>query len=264
MSFRAFAFETGRSNSSVSQSANAVLRRFEACALVAMSFSFRMATAFLYFPLPMSSKKHSILIASNNGHKLQEFREIFAQFKAPDIELLAPGALGLTLDPDETAETYLDNARIKARAFHGLVRSSADQMISVMADDSGLEVDALGGAPGVRSARFHRSAPNNDGCAALLRAMAGVPEDRRTARFRACIVLIEPDGREYSFEGVCEGSIAFDQRGGGGFGFDPVFRVAEDTRHLAELSAEEKHRISHRGKAAQEVIAFLRSERFVR
>jgi XTP/dITP diphosphohydrolase len=199
---------------------------------------------------------NSILIASNNAHKLQEFREIFRQFGAGDIELVPPQALGFALDPDETAETYHGNARIKARAFHELIRSEGN--LWIMADDSGLEVDALGGAPGIRSARYHKTAPNNDGCAALLRAMTGIPEDRRTARFRAVIVLVAPDGEEHRFEGVCEGSIGFDKRGSGGFGFDPVFRVRGDSRHLAELSAEEKHRISHRGLAAQKVIAFLR------
>jgi len=208
----------------------------------------------------MLQAKLPILIASNNAHKLQEFREIFAQFGATDIELLTPESLGLHLDPDESAETYLDNARIKARAFHHVVHSRSGRAVCVMADDSGLEVDALGGAPGVRSARYHRNAPDNDGCAALLRAMERVPANRRTARFHAAIVLIEPNGKEHKFEGVCEGSIAFEKRGTGGFGFDPVFRVAGATGHLAELSAEEKHRISHRGKAAQQLIAFLRPE----
>ena len=205
---------------------------------------------------------HSILIASNNAHKLQEFREIFVQFGAGDTELLTPEALGLALDPEETAETYVGNAQIKARTFHNLINKSLPQRrkdLWVMADDSGLEVDALGGAPGIRSARYHRTAPNNDGCVALLKAMTGVPDGHRTARFRAVVVLVAPGGEEHVFEGVCEGSIGFDKRGSGGFGFDPVFRVAGDTRHLAELSAEEKHRISHRGKAAQQVIAFLRS-----
>jgi XTP/dITP diphosphohydrolase len=206
----------------------------------------------------MSPAKRSILIASNNAHKLQEFREIFSQFGATDVELITPQALGLALNPDETAETYLDNARIKARAFHRLISNRSDGVMSVMADDSGLEVDALGGKPGVHSARYHRTAPNTDGCAALLLAMAEVPENRRTARFRAVILLIEPDGNEHAFEGVCEGAIAFEQRGSGGFGFDPVFRVGGDIRHLAELSAEEKHRVSHRGKAVQQLIAFLR------
>ena len=197
----------------------------------------------------------TILIATNNAHKVQEFQEIFAQFGAVGIELVTPQNLNLMLDPEETAETYLDNARIKARAFHGLVTGRPD--LYVMADDSGLEVDALGGKPGIHSARFHKNAPNRDGSAALLDALKDVPEGRRTARFRAVVVLIEPAGKEHVFEGLCEGAIGFEKRGTGGFGFDPVFRVNGNTRHLAELASEEKHRISHRGKAAQGLMEFL-------
>jgi XTP/dITP diphosphohydrolase len=192
----------------------------------------------------------SILIASNNAHKLQEFREIFAQFGAQHIALLTPEAIGVALDPNETADTYLGNAGIKARAFH-----ERRPDLWVMAGDSGLEVDALSGAPGIHSARYHQCAPNNDGCAALLRDLSGVPEEQRAARFRAVIVLMAPDGSENVFEGVCEGAIGFDRRGTGGFGFDPVFRIGGDTRHMAELKSEEKHRISHRGLAAQQLIA---------
>jgi len=181
------------------------------------------------------------------------------QFGASNIEIFTPQALGLAVDPDEIGETYLDNARIKARAFHHLLRKRPHRAVIVLADDSGLEVDALGGAPGIHSARYHQTAPSHDGCAALLRAMAGFPAPARTARFRAVLVLVEPDGAEHAFEGVCEGSIAFDRCGSGGFGFDPVFVVAGDTRHLAELTPEEKHRVSHRGKATQQAIDFLQS-----
>ena len=199
---------------------------------------------------------HSILVASNNEHKLQEFREIFLQFGAGDVELLTPRSIGVELDPDETSDTYVGNAHIKANAFYGAIRSVQPDLW-VMADDSGLEVDALNGAPGVRSARYHKAAPDQDGSAALLREMATVPAGQRTARFRAVIALIAPGGKEHTFEGVCEGSIGFDKRGSGGFGFDPVFRVAGDSRHLAELSASEKHLVSHRGLAARQAISSL-------
>ena len=202
----------------------------------------------------------SVLIASNNAHKLQEFREIFRLNGANDIALFSAQTLGLDLDPDETAETYLENARIKAKAFHNLIRQrSEDSEMFVLADDSGLEVDAMEGGPGVRSARYHKAAPDKDGCGALLNALTTVSEDQRQARFRCVVVLLEPDGQEHVFEGTCEGSIGFDKRGTAGFGFDPVFRVEGDTRHLAELSAEEKHQISHRGKAARKVIDFLKN-----
>ncbi|NJM42078.1 MAG: hypothetical protein HC853_15670 [Anaerolineae bacterium] len=136
---------------------------------------------------------HSILIASNNAHKLQEFREVFSQFGAGDVELLTPKSLGLDLDPEETAETYLGNALIKARAFQSLVNTMRNRLppnLRVMSDDSGLEVDALDGRPGVLSARYHKAAPNGDGCAALLREMVTMSDDDRAARFRAVIVMI--------------------------------------------------------------------------
>ena len=188
---------------------------------------------------------------------MEEFRECFTQFGAGETKLITPRELGFDLDPDETGDTYLANARIKATAFYELVHG---RDLWVMADDSGLEVDALGGAPGIRSARYHRNAPNKDGCAALLKEMTNVDEDARTARFRAVIVLVSPAGEQHLFEGVCEGSIGHDRRGTGGFGFDPVFRISGDTRHMAELPSHEKHRISHRGLAAQQVIAFLTNQ----
>ena len=201
-----------------------------------------------------------ILIASNNAHKLQEFREIFAQWDAGEMPLFSPRQLELDLDPDESAGTYVENARIKARAFHQLVRRRSDLSTTfVLADDSGLEVDALGGGPGVRSARYHKTAPHEDGSAALLNDMKAIRDGLRSARFRCVLVMCAPDGQEHVFEGVCEGTIGFDRRGTGGFGFDPVFRVAGDTRHLAELTAEEKHRVSHRGNAARQLIAFLQN-----
>jgi XTP/dITP diphosphohydrolase len=200
----------------------------------------------------MDSIPQTILIASNNAHKLQEFREIFSQFAAAKVTLLTAQALGIISEPEEKADTYAGNARIKALALHELRPD-----LWVMADDSGLEVDALNGAPGIRSARYHESAPNNDGCAALLRQLAGLPEERRTARFRAVLLVIAPDGSERLFEGVCQGLIGFEKRGTGGFGFDPVFRVAGDDRHFAELSATEKHRISHRGRATRQLILQL-------
>ena len=229
-----------------------------------MEFESGKRSCAVYFQVLMSKMATSILIASNNANKLQEFREMFAQFGAGHINLITPRDLGIALDPDETGETYIENALIKARAFHGLIRKdhaqTLDPSLWVMADDSGLEVDALDGAPGLRSARYIKNAPNNDGCAALLQALAGVPEGERTARFRAVIVLIAPNGEEHIFQGIGEGSIGFDKRGSGGFGFDPIFRSSGSSQHMAELSPGEKHRISHRGLAAVQVIEFLRTE----
>ena len=197
-----------------------------------------------------------LLLASNNAHKHQELREIFA-LAGVNLELVTPRSLGIDIDPDETADTYLGNAQLKARAF-AQAASAQGRSVWVMADDSGLEVDALGGRPGIYSARYHKQAPHGDGCLALLAELAGVPNERRTARFQAVIVLVAPDGDEHAFTGTCEGRIGHEKRGANGFGFDPVFLV-EDGRTMAELPSDAKHRISHRGMAARRAGDFLRA-----
>jgi XTP/dITP diphosphohydrolase len=155
-------------------------------------------------------------------------------------------ALGASLDVVEDGETFRDNALIKARAV-----CRATHMVS-LADDSGLEVDALGGRPGVRSARFaHEHATDAENNAKLLLELEAVPDAQRSARFRCVLALVTPSNDTPStVDGVCEGSIAREPRGSGGFGYDPLFIVAgEGGRTLAELSEEEKNRVSHRGKA---------------
>jgi XTP/dITP diphosphohydrolase len=206
-----------------------------------------------------------LLMASNNSHKHGELREIFAAVSAADggaaIELVTPREMGIVIDPDETADTYAGNARLKAQAFAQALRQlhAAARDVWVIADDSGLEVDALGGRPGIHSARYHRRAPGGDGSAELLREMQGVPDSQRTARFQCAIVLVAPDGGEYTFAGTCEGHIGHEKRGAGGFGFDPVFVLDGDTRTMAELPPEEKHRVSHRGIATRKAMHFLSS-----
>ncbi|BCX05656.1 MAG: non-canonical purine NTP pyrophosphatase [Candidatus Roseilinea sp.] len=200
------------------------------------------------------------MVASNNAHKLQELREIFALAGLTDVNLVAPRDVGLSCAPDETGATYLDNALIKGRAFARAYREQSDRRdrgeLWVLADDSGLEVDALGGRPGVQSSRYHQAAPGGDGCTALLHEMATTPDAQRTARFRCVLALIGPQGQEHIFEGVCEGRIAREQRGDNGFGFDPVFLV-DNGRTMAQLSSTEKHRISHRGIAGRKAAEFL-------
>lgn len=201
----------------------------------------------------------TFLLASNNAHKHQELREIFAMhgLTDADVKLLVPRDVGITIDPAENADTYAGNALIKARAFAAEPNRQADWL--VLADDSGLEVDALEGRPGLLSARYHKAAPQGDGCTELLREMRGVPANQRGARFRAVLALIDTQGQERLFEGVCQGAIGEAQRGIGGFGFDPIFVVEADPhqRHMAELPAVEKHRISHRGLAMTKLIATL-------
>ncbi|HEV3474146.1 MAG TPA: RdgB/HAM1 family non-canonical purine NTP pyrophosphatase [Actinomycetota bacterium] len=181
-----------------------------------------------------------ILLATRNPGKISEIRRICSDWPVrwlthedvrwPDVE--------------ETETTYLDNALLKARAAAEATGQPA------LADDSGIEVDALGGAPGPRSARFAGpDASDEENLRALIRAVAGIPRGGRTARYRAIAAVVWPDGREVWTEGVCEGSLETKPRGTGGFGYDPIFMPGGDDRTMAQLSAAEKDRISHRGRA---------------
>jgi XTP/dITP diphosphohydrolase len=189
-----------------------------------------------------------LLVATNNPGKVQEYEELLADVPLPreiEIAITFPGQEGLTLEVDETGETFEENARLKALAF---ARASG---LLTLADDSGLEVDALGGAPGVRSARYGGPlADDVDRYRKLLAALSEVPADRRSARFRCVVALALPDGKVYTVDGVCEGEIGFAPRGEHGFGYDPVFVVAGyGGRTMAELAPEVKNQISHRARA---------------
>lgn len=178
-----------------------------------------------------------IFVATHNAHKLREIGEILPGFTVHSED---PGV-------EETASDFAGNALIKARAIAAVHRGCW-----VMADDSGLEVDALGGEPGVRSARYAgepSSTPANN--ALLLKNLDGV-EDRR-AHFTCCVALIDPQGTEHVAEGRCYGTIARTASGAGGFGYDPLFVPDGFSRSFAELAAEEKNAISHRGRALAEV-----------
>jgi XTP/dITP diphosphohydrolase len=145
---------------------------------------------------------------------------------------------------EETGATYQENALLKAHAAADATGEAA------LADDSGLEVDALGGGPGPRSARYAgKDAGDEENLHALLRAVAGVPRAGRTARYRAVAVVVFPDGRHVLAEGECEGLIRTKPNGSGGFGYDPIFEPIGWDRTMAELEADEKDRISHRGRA---------------
>lgn len=190
----------------------------------------------------------SIVVATGNRGKLAEIRTLLGDLP---VEVLSAGeALGDALpNITEDGETFVDNARIKARAI------SALSMMLTLADDSGLEVDALGGRPGVRSRRFagegSTDAENN---AELLKRMDEIDDQDRTARFRAAIVVIDPWAEEELVaEGSCEGSIARKPSGTGGFGYDPLFIVQGKDRTMAELDEAEKNEISHRGRALREL-----------
>lgn len=178
-------------------------------------------------------------------------RELAAILSLPGVEIVPladwPGAVS----PEEDGATLEANARIKARA------ALAATGLPAIADDTGLEVDALDGAPGIHAARYAGpQATYADNVSKLLGALAGVPEARRTARFRTVCVALHPDGREWVAQGVLEGVILGERRGDGGFGYDPVFALP-DGRTLAEIAAAEKNAISHRARAVRALAAAL-------
>jgi XTP/dITP diphosphohydrolase len=192
--------------------------------------------------------RHPLLLGSTNPGKLREYREILHGL---DLELLAPADLDpVPPEPDEDAQTFAENASSKARAY------ATATGLQTIADDSGLEVYALRGAPGVRSRRFFGDdASAEERNAKLLALLDGVAD--RSARFVCVTALASPDGHIELFEGEVHGEIAEAPRGEAGFGYDPVFVIAGDGRTMAELTSEEKHRISHRGLAGAKLRARL-------
>jgi len=189
-----------------------------------------------------------LCIATNNAGKQVEFRELLAGWPG---EIVFPADLGLALDVEERGDSFADIAVLKAVAYAEV------SGLPCLADDSGLEVDALGGAPGIYTARYAGpGASDADRYRKLLAELGDLPPERRTARFRCAVALAYPDGaatgKEVDVaEGTCEGVIAFAPRGEHGFGYDPVFYLPEHGRTMAELPAEVKNRISHRARAMQ-------------
>lgn len=182
----------------------------------------------------------ALLLASNNAGKLREVRALFA-----DVEVVAPAELGLHLCVEESGQTFAANAELKARAY-----AAASGQIA-LADDSGLEVDALGGAPGIYSARY--GGPHLDDTGRyqhLLAQLEPYPEPaQRRARFRCVLCAASPDGRQCQAEGTCEGLIAPVPAGTNGFGYDPVFLVPAYAKTMAELDLTTKNQLSHRAQA---------------
>ncbi|RNC62831.1 MAG: Non-canonical purine NTP pyrophosphatase [Candidatus Dichloromethanomonas elyunquensis] len=191
-----------------------------------------------------------VLLATANQGKVKELKEML---KGEDAGILSLNDFPDFPDIEENGATFAENAMIKARTaalFTGLV---------TLADDSGLEVDALMGAPGVYSARF-AGIPKNDGrnIDKLLAELQGVPEKERTARFRCCLAIVNPGGREYLTEGKVEGLILQSRRGKGGFGYDPVFYLPFLHKTMAELSLDEKNSLSHRAQAFRKGMPVLK------
>ncbi len=195
---------------------------------------------------------------------MREYRELLADLP---LEVTYLDAEGITFEVEETGTTFAENAILKAMTYAGA------SGLWTWADDSGLEVDALGGAPGVYSSRYAGpGASDADRYRKLLDALAGVPWDRRTARFRCTVALATPredvpaqspdrgstsDGEARTVDGACEGIIAFGPAGSNGFGYDPVFYFPELAATMAQLDPEVKNRISHRGHAAQAAVGVL-------
>jgi XTP/dITP diphosphohydrolase len=189
-----------------------------------------------------------LLVASTNPGKMQEYRALLASLPA---RLVFPDDLGLRLTVPEDAPTYRDNARAKAVAY-----SEASGLLT-LSDDSGLEVDALGGEPGIRSSRCAGEGADDARRRAYLRERLSKTASPRSARFRCWVALSQPGGSIQYAEGICEGEILLEERGVNGFGFDPLFRVRERGLTLAELAPEEKNRLSHRARAVQVIWPYL-------
>lgn len=203
------------------------------------------------------TENRRLVIATTNPHKVEEFRELLADVP---FTLLSLSDLGVTQDVAETGETFEDNAIIKARAY------AEETGLLTLADDSGLEIDALDGGPGVYSARWAGDDVTYDvRNRMLVERLAGLPDAQRGARYRCAIAIALPPPRGLVgvVDGVFEGRIATEPAGHGGFGYDPIFYVPEQERTVGQMTAEEKHRISHRARAARAakpLLALLASE----
>jgi XTP/dITP diphosphohydrolase len=190
-----------------------------------------------------------LLIATNNPGKVREYRILL---KGVPFELVSPLSVGIKTVVAEVGKTFEENARLKARTL------AKESQLLTLADDSGLEVDALGGEPGVMSARYAgEKATDAERINYLLAKLTDVPEDKRTARFRCVIAITRPEGKTEICSGECSGFIALEPHGDNGFGYDPIFFIPEMSETMAELPMAVKNRISHRGRAAKKARRLL-------
>jgi len=193
-----------------------------------------------------------LLLATNNEGKAREYRSLL---EGVPFELVTPAEVGISTEVAEVGKSFEENARLKATTL------AAESGLLSLADDSGLEVKALGGEPGMLSARYAgEGASDEDRVSYLLTKLEGVPQERRTARFRCVIAIATPQGEVEFCSGECDGVIAFAPRGEGGFGYDPIFYLPEMGKTMAELSSETKNRISHRGRAAEKARQLLKEK----
>ena len=209
-----------------------------------------------------------ILIASNNPGKLVEFEALLQPVEDfGQVELILPRQIGLVLDVIEDGQTYAENAALKAQAYFRAVSKLEGEKLVILADDSGLEVDCLGGAPGLYSARYspqagaiHKVRPVGDDAdrrAYLLRNLEGYPRPWQ-AHFHCTVALISPAGELVYTHADCPGEIIPTERGSGGFGYDPIFLLSALGRTMAELSMEQKNQLSHRALAVKAAVPILR------
>lgn len=191
-----------------------------------------------------------LLLATNNPGKA---REIVSLLRELPLELVLPRELGITSDIDEVGGSLEENAALKATAL------ASQSGLLALADDSGLEVEVLGGEPGPLSARYAgEGASDKDRVKYLLAKLKGVPWEKRTARFRCVIAIATPEGKVELCSGECHGFIAFEPRGEEGFGYDPVFYFPGLDKTMAELPLDIKNKVSHRGEAVREAVNLLR------
>lgn len=190
-----------------------------------------------------------LLLATGNEHKLQELKSLL---QGLPYDVVSPADIGIDATIDETGSSFEENASLKAKAM------AAKSHLLTLADDSGLEVDALNGAPGILSARYAgANATDSERISFLLSQLKGVPYDKRQAKFRCVIAIAVPEGKVELCHGECHGYITFQPTGEHGFGYDPVFYLPELGKTMAELLPEIKNNISHRGQAIREATSFL-------
>jgi len=195
-----------------------------------------------------------LLLATNNKGKLREYKSLL---QALPFELVTLPEQGIITEVSEVGESLEENARIKATIL------ARESRLLALADDSGLEVDALNGEPGRLSARYAgEGASDEDRVDYLLVKLERVPPERRTARFRCVIAISTPEGKVEFCHGECQGLIALEPKGKNGFGYDPVFYLPQLDRTMAELSPEVKNRVSHRGKAARQASRLLKKSKY--
>jgi len=200
-------------------------------------------------------KTNKLLIATTNAGKIAEYRCLLSQF---DYQLTTPIEEGISIVVNETSTSYRQNAKLKALAY------SKYSGLTTIADDSGLEVDALNGIPGVLSARFAGDmATDTDNTRLLLAKLKNTPWDKRTAHFTCVIAISNYQGKVKLCKGICFGIIAFEPAGSKGFGYDPIFYLPEFNKTMAEISQKRKNEISHRAKAIIKAQQILKQSHFI-